>query len=121
MAAADDQTDARKYVAAGGETASIEVAVDVIDAEQGYIESDGQHLGGADADQERADQTRRMMNGDARELIETNAGLLQGFVDDGEKALQMAREPRPPAQRRRSGRAGRSATRRRWPASSARR
>ena len=30
------------------------------------------------------------MNGDARALIETNAGLPQGFVDDGEKALQMS-------------------------------
>ena len=60
MAAADHQTDARKDVPAGSETASIEVAVDVIDPEQGYIESDGQHLRGADADQEGADQTRRM-------------------------------------------------------------
>ena len=70
MSAADDQADAGEDVPPRREAAGVDVAVDVVDAEQRDIERQGQHLGRADADQQRADQPRRVVDGDAADLSE---------------------------------------------------
>ncbi len=89
VAAADDQADARKDVAPRGQPAGVDVAFNVVDAEQRHAQANGEHLGRADADQQGADQARRMMHGDAADLIQTHAGLAQRFVDDRQQSLQM--------------------------------
>ncbi len=89
MSAADDQADAGEDVASGRQASGVDVALDVIDADQRHVQAHREHLGGADADQQSADQPRRIVDGDAADVFEAYRRLLQRLVDDRQQTLQM--------------------------------
>ncbi len=60
----------------------------MIDGDQRHAEDQGEHLGRADADEQGADQARRVVDRDAADVGD-DAGTAQGLVDDGQQPLQM--------------------------------
>ena len=66
--AADDEADAGEDVAPGRQSAGVDVAGDVVDADERHVQRQGEHLGGADADEQRADEAGRVMDGDAADV-----------------------------------------------------
>jgi hypothetical protein len=76
MSTAHDEADARKNVSPGGHAARIDVRVDVVDRDERHLERQGQRLGRADADQQRPDQARPVVNGDRSDLTDRDSGGL---------------------------------------------
>src|SRR5262249_51623675 len=66
--AADDEPDAGEDVAARGQPAGVDVPLDVVDAHQRDAQGDRQHLGGAEPDQQSADQPGCVVDGDTTDL-----------------------------------------------------
>src|SRR5262249_8440522 len=83
--AADDEADAGEDVAPGGQPAGVDVPLDVVGPHQRNPQRQRQHLGGADADEQGADQAGGVVDRHAADLIQPDAGLAQGAVEDGEQ------------------------------------
>ncbi len=89
VAAADDQAQARKDVASGGQAAGVDVGLQMIDGHQRQASGQAQGLGGRQADQQRTGQPRRVGDRDRVELIESDAGPAQRLVDDRQDPLDV--------------------------------
>jgi hypothetical protein len=82
MPPADHEAEAGKNVALGGDPARINMTGDVIHGNKRNAPRQSQHLGRGNTDQQGADQSRRIVNGDAINLRERDSGPGQSLVDD---------------------------------------
>ena len=89
MPPADDEPHAREDVAPGGQATRENVAGHVVHADERHAERQAQHLRRGDADQERPDQPRRVVNGHATDLAQGNARPRKCFVDRWKDAPQV--------------------------------
>ncbi len=89
MVAADHQADAGEMSRPAARPAGVDVAEDVVDADERHVEGQGQHLGRRNADQERPHQARGVVDRHAGDLVETDAGPPQRLVDDRQQSLQV--------------------------------
>ena len=88
--ARDDQADAGVDRLFGiGELAGVEMALQVIDRDQGQIERQGQGLRGGQADHERTDQARPGRDGDHSQVFERDPCAPQGLVDHRQHLLHV--------------------------------
>ena len=63
------------------------VPLQVVDLDEGYVACDGETFGEGCADQKRSQKTRSAREGYGVELVDRDAGLLEGGVDDGDDVL----------------------------------
>ena len=69
----------------------IEVGLDVVDGEEGFLPGEGVGLGGSGADEEATDEAGAVGDGDAIELGGGvgDIGDLEGFFDDGGEGFEV--------------------------------
>jgi len=93
VAAGDDEADGRKLRLAGGEMCfkqnGVDVAFEMIDGDKRLADGHGQDFAVGDADKQRADESRTARHGDGVEVVQREAGLLEGFADDGNDLAEM--------------------------------
>ena len=87
MAAADDESDARKDVLRGrGQPAGVDVRLEMVDGDQGDSSGDADRFGGDQSDQQRSGQARGIGHGHG---VEIGAGRCDRVVPE---TLARARE-----------------------------
>ena len=93
MAAGGDQGERRKLdrrtVAARFQDDGVNVAFDVVDADEGHAGGEAQALGIGEPDEQRADESGSDGDGDGREVVQAGGGAVQGFADDGNDGAQV--------------------------------
>ena len=89
MPAADDEPNAREDVPAGREAAGVDMAGDVIHTDERHTEPEAEHLRRGDADEQRANQPRRVVNRDAADICKRDPRLCEGLIDDWQEVPQM--------------------------------
>lgn len=67
----------------------VNVALKMVDGDEGLAGSEGQRLGIKDADQERSGETGALRDGDGVKVFEADAGLGHGGADDRDDVAQM--------------------------------
>lgn len=69
---------------------SVHMRLDVVYLVERLIVNDGESAGGESADEQRADQARRVGDGDGVDIVPGAISVRQGFFDDRVNDLQMA-------------------------------
>lgn len=89
MTAADDETDAG--VNGGGliELASVDVCLDVIDADERELPGPGEGFGGSDADHERPWESRFGCDRDGGEIAWLDGGFGEDLFDEGKDRFEV--------------------------------
>ena len=67
----------------------VDVAFEVVDAEQGFSEAKGEGLGVGDADEQGAGETGASGDSDGVEILEVDAGLGDGGAGDGDDVAEV--------------------------------
>ena len=89
VAAAGDQAEEGRLERLGLEEVGGDVALQVVDRDQRQPPRRGDRLGGADPDQQRADQARAGGHRDRLDLVERGAGLGQRRLDHRHRQLEV--------------------------------
>src|SRR2546423_271781 len=89
MSSRDNETDERKLEFGLRQESRVEMAFEVMDADDRLLESVGDCLGSRDADDERSDQAGPIRDRDSVDFRQRYPGGSEGFVDNREDKLNM--------------------------------
>ena len=89
VAARDEQRRERRYSVAMLERRREEMPLHVMDAEQRDVAREGERLAVADSDEQRADESRRVGDGDSVQIIESRPGFFDCPLDHRHNAGEM--------------------------------
>jgi len=67
----------------------VDVAFEVVDADEREVGAEGEGLGEGDADQQRSGEAGTFGDGDGFEIAVLDACLVHGFADDGEDGAEV--------------------------------
>jgi len=89
VSARDEECSERGHGVAVLERRREEVPLHVMDAEQRNVAREGERLAVADTDEQRANQSGSIGDGDRVQIIQTRPSFLDGALDDGHDAGQV--------------------------------
>ncbi len=94
VAAGNDQADGGKFGAAiaggaGFEKDGVDVAGEMVHGDERLAQREGESFSVSDADEQSADQAGTLGDGDGIEVLQSDAGLLDGFADDRDDLAEM--------------------------------
>ena len=85
----DDQRQERVLGRILGEERGVDMALEMVHADQRLLVHPGERLGHRAADQERAHESRPLGHGDAVEIGQRHTGVAEGLGDDGRDDLEV--------------------------------